>query len=209
MHGVRGGPAGPLGLTRTGPHPTAHGVGGRGGGRRSRPSRANTASWRDRRRNHPRFPARCGNGGNRFAGASRGAFLLGERLRRGCCRCCWGWLLLLCAGELSGSVGNGGPVEDHSQATQAANPRRAQDGDEVHDRHGSALGEYVLPVFGYLVRAEGFLVQAEDAARPPPLVLVTRNSGEGSTLSASNRMELVDDVSAAPGRRHHIRLARH
>jgi hypothetical protein len=125
------------------------------------------------------------------------------------CGCCRGWLLLLCAGELNGGARNGSRVEHNSQATGAANSRRAQDGDEVHDRHGSVPGEYVLPVFGYLVRAEGFPVQAEDAARPPPLVLVTRNSGEGSTLSASNRMELVDDVSAAPGRRHHIRLARH
>jgi hypothetical protein len=86
----------------------------------------------------------------------------------------------------AGERGKEQPVAHHSQATQAANPRRAQDGDEVHDRHGSVLGEHVLPVSGYLVRAEGFPVQAEDAARPPPLVLVTRNSGEGSTLSASN-----------------------
>ena len=170
-------------------------------GRHGRLGGTTTGTNRDSRRG-------TGNGGNGSARGFQGAFFSGGGCGRlvagvagaGPAPVCW---------RMSGNAGNGGPVEDHSQATQAANPRRAQDGDEVHDRHGSALGEYVLPVFGYLVRAEGFLVQAEDAARPPPLVLVTRNSGEGSTLSASNRMELVDDVSAAPGRRHHIRLARH
>ena len=57
-----------------------------------------------------------------------GCFSFWRRLRRGC-RCCRGWLLLLCAGELSGSAGNGNPVEHHSQATAgAANPRTAQEG---------------------------------------------------------------------------------
>ena len=93
-----------------------------------RPSRQTRPTRRDRHENYPRPPARHGNGGNRTGPGFLGAFL-GGSVRRVVAGVAGRRLLFLCAGELRGSAGNGGPVEHHSQATAgAANPRTAQEG---------------------------------------------------------------------------------
>src|ERR1017187_1779401 len=69
-----------------------------------------------------------------------GCFPFWGRLWEGCCRCCWGWLLLLCAGELSGSVGNGSRVE-HRHA--AGKPRGQPTG--APGRRGPAQRNFPRP----------------------------------------------------------------
>jgi hypothetical protein len=63
-----------------------------------------------------------GNGGNGSLARLPGKLFFVGEAAGACCRCCRGWLLLLCAGELSGSAGNGNPVEHHSQATGGSHP---------------------------------------------------------------------------------------
>src|ERR1035437_6592968 len=103
--------------------PTAHGGQATEVGRRWGPSRQTRPTRRDRHENYPRLPARSGNPAN---GSARG-FQCAFRSGRGCGSLLpglpGGLLLPPCAGELSGSAGSSSPVEDHSHATGAANPR--------------------------------------------------------------------------------------
>ena len=98
---------------------TAGGAGGLASvpARRGRPAAGATGTNRDSRHG-------TGNGGNGVCRGFQGWSLLGGG---GCGSLLpglpGGLLLPPCAGELSGSAGSSSPVEDHSHATGAANPR--------------------------------------------------------------------------------------